>query len=153
VAGLKSIQSAGLPSVDNIKDEIEQLVINEKKGEMISQRIQGDNLEAIAANFSTQLDTARNVIFNSTFLPSLGNEPKVIGTAFTMEQGQVSGPITGKSGVFVVKVIRKPTPGSATNIPQLRRSLSSPVRSQVPAQLIQAMKKNAEIEDNRSRFY
>ncbi|MCB0565957.1 MAG: peptidylprolyl isomerase, partial [Phaeodactylibacter sp.] len=153
VAGLKSVQGAGLPSVDNIKDEIEQLVINEKKGEMISQRIQGDNLDAIAGNFSTQVDTARNVIFNASFLPNLGSEPKVIGKAFTMEEGQVSKPVIGKSGVFVIKVIRKPQAGQATNIPQLRRSIAAPVRSQVPGQLIQAMKKNADIEDNRSRFY
>ena len=153
VAGLKSVQAAGLPSVDNIKDEIEQLVINEKKGEMIVQRIQGDNLEAIAGNFSTQVDTARNVIFNASFLPNLGSEPKVIGKAFTMEEGQVSKPVIGKSGVFVIKVMRKPQAGQATNIPQLRRSIAAPVRSQVPGQLIQAMKKNAAIEDNRSRFY
>jgi hypothetical protein len=31
--------------------------------------------------------------------------------------------------------------------------MSSPVQQQVPARLIQAMKKNADIEDNRSRFY
>ncbi len=153
ITGLKSVQSAGLPSVDNIKEEIEQLVINEKKGEVIAQRIQGDGLQAIASSFSTQVDTARNVTFNATFIPNLGVEPKVVGQAFIMDQGQTSEPIIGKSGVYVVNVIRKPTPGQATNIPQLRRNISAPIRSQVPGQLIQAMKKNADIEDNRSRFY
>ncbi|MCB9038520.1 MAG: peptidylprolyl isomerase [Lewinellaceae bacterium] len=153
VAGLKSIQPAGMPSVENIKDEIEQLVINEKKGEMIAQRIQGDNLEAIAGNFSSQVDTLRNVTFGASFIPNLGSEPKVVGVAFTMDQGQVSKPVVGKSGVYVIKVVRKPEAAPANNIPQLRRSIAAPVRSQVPGQLIQAMKKNAEIEDNRSRFY
>lgn len=153
VAGLRSVQSAGLPSVENIKDELEQLVINEKKGAMIAQRIQGDNLEAIASSFSSQVDTATNVTFSATFVPKLGSEPKVIGKAFVLDQGQVSEPVVGKSGVYVVKVIRKPDAGQATNIPQLRRNISAPVRSQVASQLMQAMKKNAEIEDNRSRFY
>ena len=153
VAGLKSIQPAGMPSVENIKDEIEQLVINEKKGEMIAQRIQGDNLQAIAGNFSSEVDTLRNVTFGASFIPNLGSEPKVVGVAFTMDQGQVSKPVVGKSGVYVIKVVRKPEAAPANNIPQLRRSIAAPVRSQVPGQLIQAMKKNAEIEDNRSRFY
>ncbi|MCO6490330.1 MAG: peptidylprolyl isomerase [Phaeodactylibacter sp.] len=153
VAGLRSVQSAGLPSVENIKDELEQLVINEKKGAMIAQRIQGDNLEAIASSFSSQVDTATNVTFSATFVPKLGSEPKVIGKAFVLDQGQVSEPVVGKSGVYVVKVIRKPDAGQATNIPQLRRNISAPVRSQVASQLMQAMKKNADIEDNRSRFY
>ncbi|MCB0549610.1 MAG: peptidylprolyl isomerase [Phaeodactylibacter sp.] len=153
LAALRSVQSAGLPSVDNIKDEIEQLVINEKKGAVISQKIQGTDLASIAASFSAQVDTASNVTFGAAFVPSLGIEPRVIGKAFTMEEGQVSGPVVGKAGVYVVKVIRKPDAGQATNIPQLRRNISAPIRSQVPAQLIQAMKKNADIEDNRSRFY
>jgi len=153
VTGLRSIQKAGVPSVDNIKDEIEPLVINEKKGEMIAQRIKGDNLESIASVFNTQVDTAANVTFSATFLPNLGSEPRVIGKAFTMEQGQVSGAITGTAGVYVIKLLRKTEAGQATNIPQLRRNISATVRSQVGSRLIQAMKKNAAIEDNRSRFY
>ena len=70
-----------------------------------------------------------------------------------MEQGSVSAPIEGKTGVFVVQVLSKPAAGQASNIPELRRTMSSPVQQQVPARLIQAMKKNADIEDNRSRFY
>lgn len=153
VAGLRSIQKAGVPAVENIKDEIEPLVLNEKKGELITQRIQGDDLGAIAVNFGTQVDTASNVTFGATFLPQLGNEPKVIGRAFTMDQGQVSSPIVGNSGVYVLKVVRKTDVGQAANIPQLRRNISAPVRSQVAGRLMQAMKKNASIEDNRSRFY
>lgn len=153
VVGLRASQSAGMPDIANIKGEIEQQVMNKKKAEMLAGQISGTDLRSIAQQFSSQVDTAQNVAFNATFVPSLGFEPKVIGKAYTMEQGSVSEPIQGKTGVFVVKVLSKPAAGQPNNIPELRRTMSSPVQQQVPARLIQAMKKNADIEDNRSRFY
>lgn len=153
VAGLVSKQQAGLPSVANIKSEIEQLVMNKKKGEMIKSKISGSDLGSIAQQFGTKVDTARSVNFNATFIPNVGVESKVIGEAFSLEQGQTSEPVIGQSGVFVLQVMSKPTASQPNNIPQLRRNMANPVRQQVPGQLIQAMKKNASIEDNRSRFY
>jgi peptidyl-prolyl cis-trans isomerase D len=153
VVGLRARQAAGLPEVANIKDQIEQQVINKKKAEILAGKISGTDLQSIAQQFGTQVDTAQNVAFNASFVPSLGFEPKVIGKAYTMEQGSVSAPIEGQTGVFVVKVLSKPVAGQPNNIPELRRTMSSPVQQQVPARLIQAMKKNADIEDNRSRFY
>lgn len=153
VAALKSIQKPGLPSVANIRDEIEAQVLNQKKGEIIKSKIQGSSLPAIASSFKTQVDTAANVSFSAAFIPELGNEPLVIGKSYAMEQGQVSKPIVGNAGVYVVELMKKPLVGSATNIQQLRQSMSIQLRNQIANQVVQAMKKNIEIEDNRSRFY
>lgn len=154
VPALLSKQKAGLPSVENIKSEIEQLVINEKKGEILKAKMANmKDLTALAAQFDVPIDTAKNVTFNSPFVPNLGSEPKVVGTAFNLEEGGVSQPIVGLSGVFVLKVISKPSPGEPNNLPQLRQALATPVRQQVPTGLIRAMKKKADITDNRARFY
>jgi peptidyl-prolyl cis-trans isomerase D len=153
VAALRSIQKPGLPSLDNIRDEIEPLVLNKKKGELIQQRIQSTDLDAIAAQFNTEVDTARSVTFGATFIPGLGAEPALIGEVFLLEPGQTTKPVIGQAGVFVAKVLDKPALAAANNIPQLRTSIALPVRNQVTNQLIQAMKKNAEIDDFRSRFY
>lgn len=153
VAALRSKQKAGLPSAANIKDEIELEVMNMKKGEILKGKINGTDLDAIASSFATQVDTARNVNFSATFVPGLGAEPTVIGEAFTLNQGDTSAPIVGKTGVFVVSVIRKTENNPALNIPQTRRNISLPVQNGMSRYLIEAMKKNADIEDNRSRFY
>jgi len=153
VAGLLAKQSPGLPSVANIKGEIEQEVMKEKKGEMLKSRIQSNDLQAVASQFDTKVDTASNVKFNAMFVPGLGVESRVIGKAFTMEQGQTSEPIVGSSGVFMIQLLQRPNVGQANNIPQLRQAMSSQARQQVPSQWIQAMKEKADIEDNRSRFY
>ncbi len=153
VAGLKSVQPAGRPDLEDVREEIELQVINRKKGEKLAADIQGMDMGAIAAKYRTQIDTARNVTFSSSFVPNLGAEPKVLAKAFSLAEGQASEPIIGNSGVFVLSVDQKTTPTNPTNIPQLRRTVSANVRAQVSTQLMQAMKKNADIDDNRSRFY
>jgi peptidyl-prolyl cis-trans isomerase D len=153
VAGLDHVQKAGLPTVANIKSEIEPLVINEKKGEQLIAQIQGSDLNAIANQFNTQVDTSTSVTFNQTLVTGLGNEPKVLATAYGLEEGQVSAPIAGQTGVFVVKLLRKPTLATPTNLPQVRQRLHAEQRSKVAGALITAMKKNANIEDDRATFY
>lgn len=154
VAGLKTIISSGMPSVAEIKDEIEQQVINRKKGKQLSEAMGGKDLVALATSYSVKLDTASNVKFNTPFVPNLGAEPKVLGQAYKMDESQVSEPIVGTSGVYVIKLLKKPIAATPTNIPQLRPGMSAASRNQVTGnRLIQAIKKNADISDNRFRFY
>lgn len=155
VAGLKSIRPAGIPSWEDVKDEIEPQVINRKKGEVIKQRIAGKNdLGAIAGTFSVQVDTASNVSFASAFIQKAGaSEPKVVATAFKIDLNQISEPIVGGSGVYVVKPTNKPAPAPAGNIAQVRQSSQQSVRTMARSRIMQALRGNAEIEDNRSRFF
>jgi peptidyl-prolyl cis-trans isomerase D len=155
VAGLKTIFKPGLATVESVREEIEPLVINRKKAAMIKERLAGqsDLLSAAASMFNTPVDTIYGATFSQPFIPGLGTEPRVTGTVFSLEQGQTSQPVEGASGVFVVKVISRAQPGIATNIPQLRRSLSSTARAQVSMRLMEAIQKKADIEDNRARFY
>lgn len=153
VAGLDKIQEEGLPEVEDVRNQIEPLVLNEKKGEQLKAQIQGSDLNAIANQFSTQVDTASQVTFNQTLVTGLGNEPKVIASAYGLEEGEVSAPIVGATGVFVIKLLRKPALATPTNLPQVRQRLHADQRAKVAGSLIPAMKKNADIEDYRSIYY
>ncbi len=153
VATLDNIIPKGLPKVDDVKEDIEPLVINKKKGEMLKESMAGKSVEQVAEEFDQLLDTVRSVQFSSSFVPQLGNEPKVLGEAYQLQTDQMTGPIVGNSGVFVVKLLRKSLPSSASNLPELRRNMAAQDRSQVRNNLMQAMKEEADIKDNRSRFY
>jgi len=152
VAALAEIISPGLPSVDAIRDEIQPQVVNAKKAELISQQISGQDLPAIAGTYSVEVDTI-SATFDQSNITGVGSEPKVLGTAFSLEQNQLSEPVEGNTGVFVLRVLEKPEVGTATNIPQLRRTMSSTLRTQVGLRLLQAMRENTDIEDYRSKFY
>ena len=153
VAGLKSVSDAGMPSVADVRDEIEPLVRNQKKGEILKGKISSTDLSAVASQFDSEVESAENVTFNAPFVQGLGSEPTVIAKVFSMDANQTSQPIVGNNGVYVVKVTSKPAVGAASNIPQLRRTNTATAQSQVTARLMQAMKKNADVEDMRSKFY
>ncbi len=153
VAGLVSIQPAGNVAVANVRDEIHPLVVNLKKGEAVKGKIGGQDLTAIAATYNTQVDTITAASFNSSYLPDLGSEPKVIAAACNLEPNSVSQPIVGTNGIYLVRVSNKTAPTTASNIPSLRKQAAGTYQAQVNRQLLQAMRKTANIKDNRSIFY
>lgn len=153
VAGLKSINKAGLSKVEDIKDQIEIEVTNLKKGEMLKERMAGKDLPALAADFGVPVDTASNISFSSAFIPNAGAEPAVVAAAFGLNEGETSQPVVGATGVYVVKLTSKTEAGSAANIPQLRRTMASNIRNQVNFRLMESLKDKAAIKDLRSKFY
>jgi peptidyl-prolyl cis-trans isomerase D len=155
LAGLEAIQEPGLPDLEFIRPEIEPLVINEKKGERISQELEGiGSLQAAAGKYSAEVDILTGLVFANNFIPDLGNEPKVLGTAFRLEPGQLSKPIVGNSGVYVLQLVGQPMAAANTaDMAQVRQRMSAGSRSQVRNAMIQALKDQADIKDNRSEFY
>ena len=152
VSGLSAVQAQGVPSVANIKSTIQPFVLNQKKGEILKSKITSNNLSQVASNYQVEVDTARNVAFTG-IIPGLGNEPKVLSSALSMNVNDVSKPIIGNNGVYLLQVVDKPSVSAAANIPQVRKNTSASIQRQVKSRLLQAMKKNVEIEDNRSTFY
>lgn len=155
VVGLKNIQKAGVPSVESVKADIEQLVINRKKGEKLAAQMKGKDLAALASQFSTQIDTAINISFSMTMLPNVGNEPKVVAEAFALAKGAKSAPIVGNSGIYVLNVFEKAQsikPNIADLAP-IRAAMSNSIMSLIPSRLIPSLKDKAKIKDNRATFY
>ncbi len=152
VAGLKNIAPAGSPSVASLKanPEVEQRVKNRKKGEVLKAKIQGTtDLAALAAQWETKVDTARN----ATFMQG-GGEPRIVGTVFRLAKDAVSAPIVGAGGVYVVSPLSdKPQSQLPPDLTMFRRQMSSTAVSAAKIGLMKAMKKSADLMDNRSKFF
>lgn len=153
VAGITSIQTPGTPSVASIKDEVMLEVMNDKKAQVIAQAINGKNLDEVATSYGTSIENATGVTLSSSFVPGMGNEPKVIASAFSQGEGETSQAIIGNNGVYLVKTDRKPAIPTATNVPNIKRAMTTQNRSIVALRLLESIKKDAEIKDNRFRFY
>ncbi|MEZ4953853.1 MAG: peptidylprolyl isomerase [Saprospiraceae bacterium] len=154
VAALQSIVPAGVPSWKDVKSEIEPQVINRKKGELIKSQLSGlTNLQSAANKYGVTVDTATNVTFASAFIQAAGaSEPDVVAEAFKVDLNQVSPPIAGTNGVYVVKPTNKPA-AAAPNASIARQSSQQQARVQVAGKLMPSLRKNADIKDNRSRFF
>lgn len=98
------------------------------------------------------VDTA-DISFGATNLPGFGKEDEVIGTLFSLKAGEMSKPIKGNQAVFVLIPDRiTPAPlkdDYATETRMLKNAFTT--RSQ--REINDALKKRAEIKDNRLMFY
>ena len=156
VIALKSIIPKGIPSVKDIKDQLTPYVKNRKKAEVLKTKITNmSDLPAIASQFNAQVDTAKGVTFNATFVPNLGSEAKVIGTAFTSDVNQVIKPVVGESGLFVMKVTNKSNIASSSPVDKmtLSQQLSGNMKGQVRGMLLRSLRKYNAVEDNRAKFF
>ena len=161
VMALANVSSAGLASVDDVRETITPLVQNQKKAEIIKKKIPaGASLDDIAAAFpNVEVQTANQISMKSYFVPGLGAEPKILAAAFNTELNKVSTPVAGLEAVGVVETTFKPAAPPATDIPSIRRTVSSPMLNRVapPSReysfLLSALKKASDITDRRYKFY
>ncbi len=157
VAGLRNIVPKGAATVAGVKSnpswDLE--VKNRKKAEVIAAKLQGTSDLAAAANaYAVTVDTAVGGSMMNVNTPKGGPEPRIVGTLFGLNKGQVSKPITGKTGVYVIQPITEKQP--ATTPPDLsmfRNQVKSTASSSFRSSFMNSLKKTANITDNRGIFY
>jgi peptidyl-prolyl cis-trans isomerase D len=155
VAMLTEIDKEGNMNVSKARPQVEFIVRNKKKAEQIIKKIGTvSTLEAAAAATATHVQTSDSISFASPVIPNVGQEPKVIGAAFNKDwKGKLTPAIAGNGGVFVVKpgnVSAKPNING--NIEQQRTSMLAQMKSMSGYRSLEALKKAADITDNRSKF-
>lgn len=155
IAGLKEIVPAGLPTSSSIKEKISTLVLNRKKGEKIASDILGgvSSLDELAAKYETTVETASDVSFKSQFVPGIGNEQKVISSAYLLDNMSISKPIVGTSGVYVIQPLSKLDAEPVSNLALVKSNVSTNTRTQVDFKIIESMKNAANVEDQRNTFF
>ncbi len=152
VAGLKSIVPSGKANVATLKSLPDAVakVLQIKKAEIIKSKLQNPtDLDAIAMQWETKVDTARG-----TSMMQGGSEGRVIGTAFALAKDAVSAPIAGTGGVYILSPISDKTAAQVpADLTMFRRQMSSSAVVSVQTNLINAMKKAANVKDNRIKFF
>ena len=156
VAVVTGESDKGLMSLTKARPIAEPLIINEKKAQqIISSKFKGGTLEQVAKSAGVSVLHADSVGFAQPFIPNIGNEPKITGLAFNKSlQGKMSEPIAGNTGVFVVKDESvSALPNTNMNAEQLRKQAEEQQKQMAGYRSIEALKKAANIKDNRFDFY
>ncbi len=151
IAKLKKVNKKGLLSIDDAKIQVEPILRNKKKAELIIAKMKGASLEAIAAANKTTVMPAVDLTVENANIPNAGMEYKVVGTAFGQAANKTSAPIEGNSGVYVVrtKAVTKALPivDYAPYFTKLKQQNAGKANG-----FMEALKKDADIVDNRSGF-
>jgi peptidyl-prolyl cis-trans isomerase D len=151
IARVKSIDDSGLVPVSQARAYVEPILKNKKKAELIKEKMTGSSLEAIAKANAAKVEQAANITMENPVFGLVGAEPKVVGTAFALTANKVSAPIEGVTGVYVVKNL------STVKAPALKNHTAyvAKLKQQTAndaGRILPALKANATIEDNRSKF-
>lgn len=157
IAALTGATEEGTESFEDAKISLELAVRKEKKGDMLAEKLKAaaagqTELGIVAAKFSTDVKEASGVNFTSYSIPGLGFEPAVIGTVCSTPDGKISTPVIGNLGVYLTKVTGV-TKGNDTNVKAEKTLLEQTLAYQAGSQAFEALKKNADIVDKRSKFY
>ena len=154
VAALKGIHKEGYTPVDEAAASIKNILYSEKaiakKAEEVSAKIAGLNdMQAIAEALGTTVSTKDGIAFSS--LSAQGLDPKFIGAASASEEGKICGPVQGNIGVYVYKVTGRDTGSFFTEDDAKVRDAQM---AQYAAQmLLPVMMDDADVKDNRARFF
>jgi len=157
IGALTEATEAGTSTVEEAKDRIELAVRKEKKAEVLKAKLNSaasgqSSLESVASKLSTDVKVASAINFESYSIPSVGSEPALIGTVANLPENKISAPIEGNNGVYLAKVtsIAKTT---NSNVKAEKSSLAQALGSRAGYQVFESLKKLAEIDDKRSKFY
>lgn len=157
VATVTEKREEGIPSLEEIRDEIQALAIRDKKFETISAEMKealgAGAFEAIADKLQLTPEQALEIRFNMINLPNVGPEPRVVGTAFGLQPNTISQPVKGNAGVLLVEVMNREEAVEPEDMSATRRQINSAFSNRVLNDVFNAIRENANIEDNRTMFY
>lgn len=151
IVKFKKINEEGLLAIDEARISIEPILKNKKKAALITAKMKGANLEAIAKASGSTVQQAVDLTIANAILPNVGQEKKVVGTAIGIGVNKLSSPIEGNSGVYVVNT-KSITPGLVLkNFSEYTTKLNQRAASYT-GRVIPALKEDADIVDNRAEF-
>jgi peptidyl-prolyl cis-trans isomerase D len=156
VAILTAVRDDEHTPIEDIREELEAEVRKEKKAEKFIQEFaaaKATDIQALADQQSLPVEIKENVLFASSAIPGLGREPEVIGTSSVLAPGKLSAPIKGQQGVFVIVVDSRGSAPALENAVMSASSLNANFSGRVDYEVFEALKKKADVKDNRAKFY
>ena len=153
VAYLTKEYVKGVPELEDIKEQITALVIKEKKASKISKSIKTSDLASIASANDTSVVSGQKTTFANLNLEGIGYEPELVGGIFANKVGAVSSPISGRNGVYVVQVTAIDKATSQADFGVQKLNMQTQASSYANNASYNALKKAADVQDNRVDFY
>ena len=154
VAAVTGIHKEGYAPLEEMKEPIRQQLYSEKLSEKAAQDIAAkiaglDDLQAIADTLHTTVSSGVDIRFAS--MAAQGLDPKFIGVASVAPEGQISAPVAGSIGTYVFKVNSRETESFYTE--DDAKNAASQMGSYTTQMIVPVMVQDANVKDNRARFF
>ncbi len=153
VAHLAEVREEGVATMDQVEIQVELGAKKKKKAAMFMEEMKGvSSLDELATKIGGTVETASNVNFAAYAIPGMGQELSVNGQLSTLKQGQMSIPVEGQTGVFVVQVEAVTPAAETTDYSAIKTQLNQSSGA-VIGQLLEALKDKYGVVDQRYKFY
>lgn len=161
VAVLTDINEEGTAPLQTVGIQIKNELIRKKKARILEKEIRdavsgSESLLSVASKLGAEVKEVRGLNFSGFQFGGEGIEPVVISSAMNLPDGVISEPIIGNRGVYLLMVDNRET---GENTAEIRDNVKNYVeRMKYTAVLqmqgpIEALIKNAKVEDRRYKFY
>ncbi len=150
IVRLSSKNETGLLPIEEAKVTVEPILMNEKKAVIIRKQLEGlSTIQEVSNKSNASVQNALELTRQNPILPAVGNEPLVVGTAFGTAVNNTSKLIDGNTGVFMLKTTNLNLATDLDNYNSYKIKTENVVRSSATAKVLQALKDQAKIKDNR----
>jgi peptidyl-prolyl cis-trans isomerase D len=158
VAVITDISKSEHRPLSKVSDQLKNEIAQEKKADMLvakmKQQLGSENsLESLAQTLNQEVNQATDLSFVNPQFGLAGWEPAAVGKATSMKVNEVSAPIKGNNGVYVMKVTNVEKSDRPFDATSEKMSLASRFIYSLPNSIMMDMMNNAKIEDNRLNFY
>ena len=104
IAMLTEIDDNDYASLEKVASQVRAQVLRDKKYDYIVKDLAGSTLAEQASSLGSEVDDFSGVTFGSFYIDGIGMEPRLVGAIASSEQGVLSAPVKGMSGVYVFEV-------------------------------------------------
>lgn len=172
VAAMTSRQEEGLANLDEVRNQVERKVRNEKKAEIILEKlnsIEADDLKEVADSYGKGAKVGEaNFKLNTNSVSGVGYAPEAIGIAKVLNEQEKTKAFKLQDGVIMMKLVSKDLPEDTDGYDSYIASLQAQrmgsrtvvadfpltfFRMIIPRSLDETVKEHAEIEDMRYKFF
>lgn len=153
VAVLTATRDGEYRPMADVQGELRYELLNEKKAAKVADDLKGvTSIEEAAQKLGADVQVAEDVTLASYRFGAAGAEPAVLGAALRLAPGELSAPIKGIAGVYVVKGAEKTTVDATFNKEAQMQQLNMRTAYSLPYQAMNLLEEKAEITDNRPKF-
>ena len=154
VAKALSFNKKSLPNVNEVRDEVSNILLKEKKFDFFEKKYKGSSdIELISKDYEIELERATAVTQNDPILVGAGNEPYIIGSSFSLDVNETSKILKGNNGIYLVRLLSKEIADDISIGEAISNSMSDREIERISTLIPEVLESKAEIVDNRSLYY
>tara|TARA_B100001027_G_scaffold212839_1_gene182669 strand:+ start:452 stop:2239 length:1788 start_codon:yes stop_codon:yes gene_type:complete len=154
VAKALSFNKKSFPNVNEVRDEVSNTLLKEKKFDFIEKKYKGSaDIELISKDYEIELERATAVTQNDPILVGAGNEPYIIGSSFSLDINETSKILKGNNGIYLVRLLSKEIADDISIGEAISNSMSDREIERISTLIPEVLESKAEIIDNRSLYY